>query len=142
MYRLLIICLLLLSFTGSVLAREITLDQAVSQVKKDTGGQVISARTVKSGQSQPIHEIRVLDANGMIKTYRIPSGKKRKSTESRYQQPNMDVSHFNSNYNRNRQINQNASNNMRARSDARNRSRVTTDTRQRTQGGQEKKDKR
>ena len=141
MYRLVIICLLLLFFASSVMARIVSLDQAVSQIKRDKGGQVISARTVSSGQTKPYHEIRMLDTNGMIKTYRVPTGENRARAQRPRQEPNMGMSDFDSNYNRNRRSNSNISNSPRARTELRSFDRAKSDNRSRS-SVQEKKDKR
>ncbi|WP_395374592.1 hypothetical protein [Marinicella sp. W31] len=139
MNRVLIILILLFAVSTSVLARGVSLDKAVSQIKKDKGGQVISARTVNSGQSQGYHEIRVLDKKGMVKTYRVPAKKKSQQTEQRQERPNMGVSNRHSNYNRNRDSNQNTQSRMRVRQDTSGRTR--TDSRSSSRG-QERRDKR
>ena len=139
MYRVLIILILLFAVSTSGLARGVSLDQAVSQIKRDKGGQVISARTVNSGQSQGYHEIRVLDSKGMIKTYRVTAKKKTRQTEQRQDDPNMGVSSRNSNYNRSRNSNQNTRGQTRSRQVVPSRSRTETRNSSRVQ---EKRDKR
>ena len=50
-----------------------SLDQAVSQVRRDTGGRILSARTVSENGRQ-IHRIKVLMPSGRVKIIRKPAG--------------------------------------------------------------------
>ena len=48
----------------------VSLDQAVSMVKRSSGGRVIKANTSYSN-GRPVHSIRVLSENNRVRTYRI-----------------------------------------------------------------------
>jgi uncharacterized membrane protein YkoI len=50
-----------------------SLDQAVQQVKRQTNGKVLSARTVKQGQRR-VHQIRVLTGKGQVQQIQINAG--------------------------------------------------------------------
>ncbi len=45
-----------------------SLDQAVAQVRQQTGGRVLSAETVNS-----VHQIRVLTDSGKVRLIRVPA---------------------------------------------------------------------
>ena len=62
-------CLLSLPAGGSGLS----LDQAVGQVRQETGGKVVSARTVENGNRRT-HQIRVLTNNGRVKNINVDAG--------------------------------------------------------------------
>jgi hypothetical protein len=49
----------------------LTLSQAVEQVRRQYNGQIVSAETRVSG-NQEIHIIKVLTADGKVKTVRVP----------------------------------------------------------------------
>ncbi len=51
-----------------------SLDQAVQQVKRQTNGKILSARTVKQGQQQ-VHQIRVLTSKGQVREIKINAGR-------------------------------------------------------------------
>ena len=46
------------------------LDQAVQQVKKQTGGRILSAKT-KNNDGQQVHKIKVLLPNGKVRIIRV-----------------------------------------------------------------------
>ena len=48
-----------------------TLDEAASQAARQYNAKVLSARTVQEGK-QRVHVIRLLTADGVVKTVRIP----------------------------------------------------------------------
>ncbi|MEM8982901.1 MAG: hypothetical protein AAGC71_07745 [Pseudomonadota bacterium] len=48
-----------------------TLEQAIDSVRRQYGGRIISANTVVQG-GREVHVIRVLTAEGNVKTVRIP----------------------------------------------------------------------
>ena len=64
-------CLLSLSAGGA----ELSLDQAVAQVRQQTGGKVVSARTVQKGDRR-MHQIRVLTTNGRVKNINVDAGQR------------------------------------------------------------------
>jgi len=49
-----------------------TLDQAVNQVRKQTGGRILSAKTVNKG-GKTFHRIKVLMPSGHVKIIRKPA---------------------------------------------------------------------
>ena len=51
----------------------LSLDQAVGQVRQETGGKVVSARTVEKGNRRT-HQIRVLTNNGRVKNINVDAG--------------------------------------------------------------------
>ncbi len=78
------LCLLLLSLllaTSPLTAQPlrlaasqgVSLEQAVAQVKKQTGGRILSAETYKL-QGQRIHRIKVLLPDGRIRVVKIKAG--------------------------------------------------------------------
>lgn len=50
-----------------------SLDQAVNQVRKQTGGRILSAKTVSKG-GRRFHRIKVLMPSGKVKIIRKPAG--------------------------------------------------------------------
>ncbi|MEM1261576.1 MAG: hypothetical protein AAGH76_04215 [Pseudomonadota bacterium] len=48
-----------------------TLEQAIESVRRQYGGRIISANTVVQGNRE-VHVIRILTAEGNVKTVRIP----------------------------------------------------------------------
>jgi uncharacterized membrane protein YkoI len=55
---------------GIVLAgNEITLDQAVNKVRRETGGHILSAR--RHNGAEPIYIIKVLLRSGQVKVFRV-----------------------------------------------------------------------
>ncbi len=59
-----------LCFLSSVYAT--TLDQAVNQVKRNTGGKILSAKTVKRGAKR-VHRIKVLTKDGKVRVVIVPA---------------------------------------------------------------------
>ncbi|MEW8626093.1 MAG: PepSY domain-containing protein [Candidatus Thiodiazotropha sp.] len=68
LWRTLLLGLLLLTL-NPVLA-EVSLDKAVEQAKKRTGGQVISAET-RNQDGRRVHNIRILTEDGKVRRLRI-----------------------------------------------------------------------
>jgi len=84
--RVLVTALLL---TGSVMAQsasttesdrlilaaqqQISLDQAIAQVRKQTGGRILSANTSSKGGGKT-HNIKVLMPNGVVRVIRVNAG--------------------------------------------------------------------
>jgi hypothetical protein len=66
-----IVCFTLLVTLVPVSAMAITLDEAAKKAARQNDAKVLSARTVKQGNSR-IHEIKVLTKKGVVKTVRIP----------------------------------------------------------------------
>lgn len=54
----------------------ITLDEAVAQVRSETGGRVLSAKTVKRGGSK-VHRIKVLTPQNQVQVHEIEAGNAR-----------------------------------------------------------------
>ena len=48
-----------------------TLDQAVEQVRRQYGGRIVSAETRRQG-NQEVHHIKVLTADGKVKSVQVP----------------------------------------------------------------------
>jgi len=63
---LLIAWLLSLAAVGA----ELSLDQAAAQVRRETGGKVISARTIQAGDRR-LHQIRILTTGGRVRDIHI-----------------------------------------------------------------------
>jgi hypothetical protein len=66
-----IVCFTLLVTLVPVSVMAITLDEAAKKAARQNDAKVLSARTVKQGNSR-IHEIKVLTKKGVVKTVRIP----------------------------------------------------------------------
>ncbi|RDD81987.1 hypothetical protein DVJ77_09365 [Dyella tabacisoli] len=64
-----------LALTSPVLAQAgepvITLEQAVSQVQRETGGKVLSASTVRRGRGSFEHRIKVLTPSGHVRVMTV-----------------------------------------------------------------------
>lgn len=54
----------------------VSLDQAVSQVRAQTNGKVLSAKTVRKGNRR-VHRIKVLTPRGKVRVIEIPAGDRR-----------------------------------------------------------------
>lgn len=63
---LLLTCLLSLPAGGA----QLSLDQAVARVRAETGGKVVSARTIQKG-GRRLHQIRILTPNGRVKNINV-----------------------------------------------------------------------
>jgi len=64
-------------------ADAMSLNQAVNKVKRDTGGKVLSARTVVQGDRE-VHLIKVLTKDGRVRTVRVPGDRVRKKKADAY----------------------------------------------------------
>ena len=65
---------ILLAITFAVVlsvAHAMSLSEAVEQVRRDTGGKILSARTEVKGNRE-VHVIKVLTDDGRVRTIRIP----------------------------------------------------------------------
>jgi len=56
-----------------------TLREAVDQVEAETGGQILSAETVNSGDTR-VHRIKVLTPDGVVKVVQVVAGNTRDSS--------------------------------------------------------------
>ena len=74
-----LICMTLLSTGTMALAKQfrpenhnadMNLDQAVQQVKQQTGGRILSAKT-KNNDGRQVHKIKVLLPNGKVRIIRV-----------------------------------------------------------------------
>lgn len=65
-----------LSRDGGVRTRGLSLDQAVSQVRRDTGGRVLSAETVQR-DGRPVHRIKVLTPENRVRVFYVDAGNRR-----------------------------------------------------------------
>jgi len=54
----------------------LTLDKAVSKVREQTDGRILSAKTVRDNGEQ-IHQIRVLTKDGRVRNFQMPIVQKR-----------------------------------------------------------------
>jgi uncharacterized membrane protein YkoI len=64
------------AFTGAVApvaAAAVTLEQAVAQVRRETGGRILQAETVQE-QGRRVHRIKVLTPQRSVRTLRIDAG--------------------------------------------------------------------
>lgn len=57
----------------SAMAAEPTLEQAVAQVRRDTGGRILAAETVQEN-GRRVHRIKILTAERNVRTVRIDAG--------------------------------------------------------------------
>lgn len=76
------LCLVLLVFLMPVSAFAISLDEAAQQAARQNDAKVLSARTVKKGDSR-VHEIKLLTRDGVVKTVRIPDNSKKNKGKRR-----------------------------------------------------------
>jgi len=75
--RLKIMFLALLVSLMPVSAFAVTLEEAARQAARQNDAKVLSARTVKQGNSRA-HEIKLLTKKGVVKTVRVPDNSKKK----------------------------------------------------------------
>lgn len=75
--RLNIVCLVLLVSLIPVSAYAVKLEDAAKQAARQNDAKVLSARTVKQGNSQT-HEIKLLTKKGVVKTVKVPDNSKKK----------------------------------------------------------------
>ncbi len=76
----LIAALMLGLAVGSALAAErpaLSLDQAVAQVRQETGGKVLSADALRVGRREVIYRIKVLTPAGVVKVVQIKTEMKK-----------------------------------------------------------------
>ena len=52
-----------------------TLDQAIAEVRRKTGGKIVSAETKEQG-GREVHHIKVLTKDGKVKTHKV-NGRRR-----------------------------------------------------------------
>ncbi|MCU7845033.1 MAG: PepSY domain-containing protein [Candidatus Thiodiazotropha sp. (ex Monitilora ramsayi)] len=65
-----------------LMARDLSLDQAVRQAKERTGGRVISAETLER-DGRRTHNIRILTDEGKLRRLRIDAGGERRKGNRR-----------------------------------------------------------
>jgi len=73
---LLALLLAVAAFTCAVVpvaAAAVTLEQAVAQVRRETGGRILQAETVQE-QGRRVHRIKVLTPQQSVRTVRIDAG--------------------------------------------------------------------
>ena len=63
------------------LVHAMTLSQAISKVKRDTGGKVLSAQTVVQGKRE-VHLVKVLTKDGRVRTVRVPGNPVKKKPDA------------------------------------------------------------
>jgi len=68
---------LAVAIPGPALAQ--SLEQAARQAAKQYDAKVLSARTIMQGK-QPVHEIKLLTKQGVVKTVRIPDRRQQKKS--------------------------------------------------------------
>ena len=73
-----LILLLALAFAPPLMARDMSLDQAVRQAREKSNGRVISAET-REKNGQRYHNIRILTDDGKLRRYRYDAGEGRRS---------------------------------------------------------------
>jgi uncharacterized membrane protein YkoI len=61
---------------GGVSGRGLSLDQAVSQVRRDTGGRVLSAETVRR-DGRSVHRIKILTPENRVRVFYVDAGGRR-----------------------------------------------------------------
>ncbi len=71
----LLVLVLAVAMPGLVFAQ--SLEEAAKQAAKQYDAKVLSARTIKRGD-QPVHEIKLLTKQGVVKTVQIPDRRKQK----------------------------------------------------------------
>ena len=72
------ICTTLLTLLLSVPVYAVELDEAAKQAAKNNNAKVLSAKTVKQGNSGKTHEIKLLTNKGVVKTVKVPGNNKKK----------------------------------------------------------------
>lgn len=65
-----------LSREGGSSARGLSLDEAVAQIRRDTGGRVLSAETIQR-DGRPVHRIKVLTPANRVRVYHVDAGSRR-----------------------------------------------------------------
>ncbi|WP_297900510.1 hypothetical protein [Metallibacterium sp.] len=79
-FRILLVPVLMLSIGLAQAADkpEITLDQAVAQVRRETGGKVLAADSMRVGRREVIYRIKVITPAGVVKVIQIKTELKEK----------------------------------------------------------------
>ncbi|MHB1617680.1 MAG: PepSY domain-containing protein [Metallibacterium sp.] len=79
-FRILLVPVLMLSvgLAQAVDKPEITLDQAVAQVQRETGGKVLAADSMRVGRREVIYRIKVITPAGVVKVVQIKTELKEK----------------------------------------------------------------
>jgi len=72
-----ILCITSLAILLPVSAMAVKLDEAAKQAAKQNNAKVLSAKTVKKGNSRQ-HEIKLLTNKGVVKTVRVPDNSQKK----------------------------------------------------------------
>lgn len=57
---------------GAVPASALTLQEAVAQVERETGGKILAAETIRVGRNV-IYRIKVLTPDGRIRVFQLPA---------------------------------------------------------------------
>ena len=83
-FRILLVPVLMLSIGLAQAADkpEITLDQAVAQVRRETGGKVLAADSMRVGRREVIYRIKVITPAGVVKVIQIKTELKEKRSTS------------------------------------------------------------
>jgi uncharacterized membrane protein YkoI len=66
------LCLAVLLATAPVLAANLTLQEAVARVERETHGKVLSAETKHNGH-QTVYRIKVLTRDGQVRVIEVPA---------------------------------------------------------------------
>ena len=66
------LCLAMLLVSGSVAAANLTLQEAVARVERETQGKVLSAETKHNGH-QTVYRIKVLTRDGQVRVIEVPA---------------------------------------------------------------------
>ena len=79
-FRILLVPVLMLSIGLAQAADkpEITLDQAVAQVRRETGGKVLAADSIRVGRREVSYRIKVITPAGVVKVIQIKTELKEK----------------------------------------------------------------
>ena len=72
-----ILCITSLAILLPVSAMAVKLDEAAKQAAQQNNAKVLSAKTVKKGNSQQ-HEIKLLTNKGVVKTVKVPDNSQKK----------------------------------------------------------------
>ncbi len=72
-----ILCITSLAILLPVSAMAVKLDEAAKQAAKQNNAKVLSAKTVKKGNSRQ-HEIKLLTNKGVVKTVKVPDNSQKK----------------------------------------------------------------
>lgn len=78
-----LILMCVVSQANAARSRHITLDEAVSEVREQHDGRVISAETRRRGDGQDTHNIRILTPDGRVRRYQIDAEPRRRAPRDR-----------------------------------------------------------